>query len=194
MLYFNTNSRQKIVHTAACFHILHTDIERIGSFDTPMQAVKCGYRFCKHCNRLAQQYRREEPAILNACLRLGLSVQMCAACIEIVSPFSRWKLLMDETGRGLDLYHKNTVNLGRQRLRCCGIPSAGGRKEAEHCGFSQLYCGARCFPQAQSHQQKTAAEIGKGAAEEGHAPLQKFAETRQKRGAQTRHRQCHVAV
>ena len=29
MLYFNTNSRQKIVHTAACFHILHTDIERI---------------------------------------------------------------------------------------------------------------------------------------------------------------------
>lgn len=110
MLYFNTNSRQKIVHTAACFHILHTDIERIGSFDTPMQAVKCGYRFCKHCNRLAQQYRREEPAILNACLRLGLSVQMCAACIEIVSPFSRWKLLMDETGRGLDLYHQNTVN------------------------------------------------------------------------------------
>ncbi len=42
MLYFNTNSRQKIVHTAACFHILHTDIGRIGSFDTPMQAVKCG--------------------------------------------------------------------------------------------------------------------------------------------------------
>ena len=84
--------------------------------------------------------------------------------------------------------------LGRQRLRRCGIPSAGGREKTVHCGFLKLYCGARCFPPAQSRPQKAAAETGKGAAEEGHAPLQKCAETRRKRGAQARHRQCHVAV
>lgn len=129
MLYYIADSKRKIAHTPTCFHIRHADIERIGSFETPVQARRRGYRLCKHCNLTARQYQKEETAILDASLRLGLSVQLYAYGVEIVTPHSRWRLMLDEMGRGMDLYHQNTIVIEGQQSMLPGYHLQGDVKK-----------------------------------------------------------------
>ncbi|MBE6679519.1 MAG: hypothetical protein E7598_03255 [Ruminococcaceae bacterium] len=109
MFYYNKKSVGKVIHTQNCFHVFATDIERIDSFDTLSEAYGSGYRFCKHCNIMVNNYRKEEEMIADFCLKNGLSTWLQKSYIGIASPRSKWKLVIDHDVSGLDLYHRNTV-------------------------------------------------------------------------------------
>lgn len=115
MYYYCKNSRKKIIHSAECFHIQHTEIDTIGWFETLPEAYEHGYRLCKHCSPLVKHYKREDNEIIDFCRKNGLSVHLGNRCISICSTRSKWKIALDKKNR-IVLYHKNDFETAKDHL------------------------------------------------------------------------------
>ncbi len=107
MFYHCKRSDKKIIHTVNCFHIQRTPIEQIDWFESLAIAYREGYVLCKHCNPVFRYYERQEQEITDFCARNGLSVRLWGQCIEVTTPRSLWKIVINSEQR-LTLYHENT--------------------------------------------------------------------------------------
>lgn len=115
MYYYCKNSRKKIIHFIACFHIQHTGLDSIGWFETLTEAYEQGYRLCRHCNPLVRHYKQESDEITEFCRRNGLAVSLHNKCISICSIRSKWKIALDKKNR-IVLYHKNDFATEKDHL------------------------------------------------------------------------------
>ena len=105
MYFYSKKSRNKVIHTDKCFHILSTVIDDIGSFETLHEAYDEGYRLCKCCNPIEKRYKQEQGDILKMSADYGLSVR-CRRYISVLSVASMW-LIAHDGDKNLVLYHKN---------------------------------------------------------------------------------------
>lgn len=112
MFYSIKKGRNKIIHSADCFHIMNSDISGIVCFENILDAHKQGYRLCKHCDFLHKQYRLEYEKIMDYCRKNGLSVILNARNIYIDSIKSQWKIIVGNSNE-MFLYHKNTFESPR---------------------------------------------------------------------------------
>ncbi len=114
MYYYSKKSRKKIIHMMECFHILNTDINNIGWFETLPDAYEQGYRLCKHCNPLFKYYKNEREKICDFCRENGLSV-LNNRSVLVYSIKSKWKIALDKKNR-IVLYHKNDFKTNKDHL------------------------------------------------------------------------------
>lgn len=110
MFYYSKKSHRKIVHTENCFIAQSFSSESIGTFATLAEAFQAGYRLCKRCNPIAQQYKKEQEDLLNYCYRNGMSCYYNDRNFKITSTISKWIVTVSPSGR-TQLYHKNTKTL-----------------------------------------------------------------------------------
>lgn len=110
MYYYRKSSRNRVIHCQTCAHIRDASVTNVGSFETLDEAYASGYRLCKCCSPLARQYRAESSALLSCCRNNAISCFLKDKYIGVVSPYSRWRIVLDQTGNGFLLYHRNTFH------------------------------------------------------------------------------------
>jgi len=108
MFYYSKNSRKKIIHVDTCFMKNQIHDANIGCFDSLQEAYKKGYRLCRHCSPLVRQYRQVKDDVCRYSLEKGIRFHYTNNAIVVKTSFSKWKIVVAETGKRLDLYHKNT--------------------------------------------------------------------------------------
>lgn len=112
MYYYSQNSRRHVIHCAECFHIQNVEVSDIDSFETPEEAYAHGYRLCRCCSPLIKRYNAESDALATFAQSHAISCFLCARFIGITTPTSRWRIVPDETGHSLLLYHGNSFETG----------------------------------------------------------------------------------
>ena len=125
MYYYSKKSREKIIHTAECFHINRIGADDIGWFETLPDAYVQGYRLCKHCSPLLKCYRKEHKQILDFCRKNGLAVRIGDKRVFVESNMSKWQIILDKSNE-IALYHKNSFKTSRDSLsEVCGYHFQG---------------------------------------------------------------------
>ena len=115
MYYYSKNSREKIVHLDSCFHLDNMNHSKMGCFQTLSEAYEQGYKICKHCNPLFNQYKKEKEQIIELCRKKGVSVFVGNKNVVIRSINSKWKITVDKNEKFV-LYHKNTYKTENDHL------------------------------------------------------------------------------
>lgn len=110
MYYYRKSSRNRVIHCQTCAHIRDVSVTNVGSFETLDEAYASGYRLCKYCSPLARQYRAESSALLSCCRNNAISCFLKDKYIGVVSLYSRWRIVLDNTGTSFLLYHRNTFH------------------------------------------------------------------------------------
>ena len=81
MFYYNKKSSWKVIHTKECFRICNQDINDIGWFETLDEAYEKGYRLCRHCSILRNEFNEQSKEIIDfpdtADKRSGTAVHHC---------------------------------------------------------------------------------------------------------------------
>lgn len=109
MLYFSRNSRRRILHSPDCRHIKNVEIDSVGTFETLSEAYGQGYRLCRRCSCLRRRYGKELTALMDFSRKNALCFCISDRFLQLNTPSSRWRLAPAEDGRGLCLYHKNSL-------------------------------------------------------------------------------------
>ncbi len=109
MLYFSRNSRRRILHSPDCRHIKNVEIDSVGAFETLSEAYGRGYRLCRCCSGLRRQYGKELTALIDLSRRNALCFCISDRFLQLNTPSSKWRLTLTDDGRGLCLYHKNSL-------------------------------------------------------------------------------------
>ena len=104
MYYYNEKSSKKIIHLPNCHYV---NGKKVKEFNTLGKAHANGYRFCRCCNPLAKQYKKEQKNIIDFCQRYGISTFLKENYIGIKSIKGSWGLSISSDGEHFDLYHKN---------------------------------------------------------------------------------------
>lgn len=107
MFYYSKKSRERIIHSGMCGHIANCDIRDIGYFETLTEAYEQGYRLCRSCSILSKQYKCEEEKLYSYCMGNAMTFYKTDRYINIVTPYSKWRVSITNSGNGLCLYHKN---------------------------------------------------------------------------------------
>lgn len=110
MYYYNIRSSRRIVHTGQCRYVKNEGHEMTESFEILADAFTKGYRLCKCCNPIANQYRQEEDAIVDYCRENGMAFYFRHQNFKVTSTISKWIVIVTPTGKTA-LYHRNTKTL-----------------------------------------------------------------------------------
>ncbi len=110
MFFYNTSCHSKTVHLEGCGHIRHTDKAKIGTFPNLTKAISCGYRLCKHCNLMQKRYHTEKGSIFDFCQQYGFAYRQSDRIATVTTALSKWKIVLNDAGDGLKLYHRNTFD------------------------------------------------------------------------------------
>ena len=108
MYFYSKKSSKKILHTKGCSHIKNVAPEHMGSFKTLEEAYEQGYRLCRHCSIIAQQYRKESDSLVEYGHAHAVSFFFNDRFIGVRTPYSQWKIVPSTNGKQMMLYHRNT--------------------------------------------------------------------------------------
>ena len=113
MYIYSTKSRARVVHRPGYRYLSAVKPENRAEFALNWQANDAGYRVCRCCNPLPRMLEREAETVSEQCARDGLSVQLNRMGeLHIRTPHSKW--ILSASDAGMQLYHKNTLNLPEQ--------------------------------------------------------------------------------
>ncbi len=108
MYFYNVNSREKIIHLGDCRHIKSSSKKQFGYFYGLADALKKGYRPCRHCFTLLNRFFEEEERINKYCNRYHYILSHGKNSIDITTGCGQWKIVQAEHSQRVELYHKNT--------------------------------------------------------------------------------------
>ncbi len=104
-------SKQKIFHTADCSHAKSIKEDHRIYFQTAEEAIQKGYRRCQDCCEIGSYYKKERNEILSYCFQNGISagINREDGFLDVVTPYSSWKIIVNGRKHGRYLYHRNTI-------------------------------------------------------------------------------------
>lgn len=108
MYFYNICSRKKIIHLSDCRYITDSTKKRYGHFYCLEDALKKGYRPCRHCFTLIRRFIEEEERINKYCIRYNYILSHSKNSVEIITGKGQWKIVQAEHSQKVELYHKNT--------------------------------------------------------------------------------------
>ena len=108
MFYYSKKSRKKVIHLDTCSIKGRIHDNNLEYFESLQEAYKKGYRLCRHCSPLVRQYRQVKNDSCTYSLKKGIRFYYTDNAVVVKTSFSKWKIVVAETGKRLALYHKNT--------------------------------------------------------------------------------------
>lgn len=100
----------------SCHHIRNTPQENLIPIDTVDDVIHNRFRFCRNCNRLVQQFNKEEDALYAYCQANGVIIRLHDSFLTISTPASKWKIIAFQKKGELTLFHHNTYKTDRDHL------------------------------------------------------------------------------
>lgn len=110
MLFYSRKSSRRVTHLADCHYWRGTKKDAVGTFQTLQDAQAAGYRLCRCCAPTGKCYRRESRAINAFCADYGVACRYYGDMLQIVTPYSKWRIQNNNRVDGLSFYHRNTEN------------------------------------------------------------------------------------
>ncbi len=129
MYCYNICSSKKIIHLNDCRYITNSTKHRFGHFYSLEDALRKGYRPCRHCFTLIRRFAEDEERISNCCLRYNYILSCNRDSVEITTGKGQWKIVQAQHSQRVELYHKNTEV--RDRDHCSRIEGYHNQKVAE---------------------------------------------------------------
>ena len=108
MYFYNICSSKKIIHLSDCRYIKDSTKKRFGHFYGLEDALRKGYRPCRHCFTLIRRFAQEEERISKYCTRYNYIFSHSKNSVEITTGKGQWKIVQAEHSQRVELYHKNT--------------------------------------------------------------------------------------
>ena len=104
---YNALSARKTVHTRECRVVSRIDSENLRTFQTLIDANRCGYHMCSICDPLGIQYKREAEQIVKYSRENNLDVKLHEGIIHIISRHDCWRIITEGRNNQMFLYHRN---------------------------------------------------------------------------------------
>ena len=108
LYFYNVFSSKKIVHLNDCRYIKTSAKQKFGYFGSLKEAIKNGYRPCRHCFTLIRRFAEEEERINKYCMRYNYILSHSKDSVEITTGKGQWKIVHAQNSQRVELYHKNT--------------------------------------------------------------------------------------
>ena len=108
MVFYSIKSNEKVFHLSHCkiAHRIRKDYKR--QFTTPEEARMAGYRMCNCCSIVGKRLRKEQAAVNRFCQENGVSCWLDDGQLRIITPKSKWRIIVNGKANKLFLYHKNS--------------------------------------------------------------------------------------
>ena len=130
MYFYNICSSQKIIHLSDCRYITNSTKKQFGHFYGLKEALKKGYRPCRHCFTVAGRFAEEKERIDKYCRRYNYIISQSNNTLEITTGRGEWKIVQAEHSQRTELYHKNTQT--RDSDRCSRIEGYHNQRVTEY--------------------------------------------------------------
>nr|MCR5650785.1 hypothetical protein [Lachnospiraceae bacterium] len=108
----SVRSADKLVHNANCRFARMIAAHNIVRFHTADEAYASGRCACRYCAAVLKKVPSELSDLRNICEANNICISFDPAdgTLDIVTPYSEWKLRAMENRSFLWLYHRNTVD------------------------------------------------------------------------------------
>ena len=108
MYYASRESKKRIVHYKHCRYSKRINRRNSIYFLTLDDARAAGYTLCDCCAPISKYVRAEREEIQYFSQEYGLMCFQHDGALEVITPRSKWKIIVNGQKHNLFLYHKNT--------------------------------------------------------------------------------------
>lgn len=109
MYVYSKRNNRKIIHVNQCRYIQNKRKIDLGYFHTKEQGIAEGYRLCKCCTHIGKLFNKQRSELKSFCEEKNYSIFLENDILNVVTPFSKWKMHTIKHSKKIKLYHNNSI-------------------------------------------------------------------------------------